>query len=531
MTSSRILLDTRTMTEMSRSNVSPLSNHASARSLLQRPSWWDCPVFPLVAWRKQYNNPVAMSNGDQEKQSASGANPGRTVLVVDDEKNIRRTLRMVLEAEGHAVEDAASAEQALALMGRTEVDCVLLDVKLPHMDGLEALMRIKETFKGDRDVPVIMISGHATVRDAVEATRAGAFDFFEKPLDRNRILVSVRNALERRRMLLEVRRLRESEQERFEMVGATPVMRELFATIAKVAPTKGRVLITGESGTGKELIARAIHRHSGLADRPFVKVNCAAIPPELIENELFGHERGAFTGAVARRQGLFEAAQGGTIFLDEVGDMSLPAQAKVLRVLQSGELVRVGGERVIHVDVRVLAATNKDLAEEVRQGRFREDLYFRLNVVPIHSPPLRERTDDIPLLVDRFLKESCRANGIRPKEIRPEVIEAFKRYPWPGNVRELRNLIERLVILSDEEITLEDLPEFLTDKPTTRLSMDRYADKTLREFREEMERRFILLKLEQNDWNVSRTAEALGMERTNLHKKMKTYGIKRSDAR
>ncbi len=460
-----------------------------------------------------------------------GTGPGWTVLVVDDEKNIRRTLRMVLEGEGYGVEDAASAEQCLAIMDRRPIDCVLLDVKLPNMDGLEALMRIKETFKGHWDVPVIMISGHASVQDAVQATRAGAFDFFEKPLDRNRILVSVRNALDRRRMLLEVRRLRESEKERFEMVGATPVMRQLFATIEKVAPTKGRVLITGESGTGKELIARAIHRHSLLFSGPFVKVNCAAIPPELIESELFGHERGAFTGAVARRQGLFEVAHGGTIFLDEVGDMSLAAQAKVLRVLQSGELVRVGGERVIHVDVRVLAATNKDLAEEVRQGRFREDLYFRLNVVPIHSPPLRERADDIPLLVDRFLDEICTENGMRRKRILPEVIEVFKRYHWPGNVRELRNLMERLVILSEREITIEDLPEFLTDKSNERLSMERYADKTLRDFREEMERRFILLKLEQNDWNVSRTAEALGMERTNLHKKMKAFGIKRSDAR
>jgi DNA-binding NtrC family response regulator len=452
-----------------------------------------------------------------------------TVLVVDDEKNIRRTLRMVLENEGYRVLTARSAEEALRLTGESDVHCFLMDVKLPGMDGVAALEKIKKGGVGDGGVPVIMISGHASVTDAVQATRLGAFDFFEKPLDRHRVLVSVRNALERRCIELEIRHLRARQQERFEMVGSSPLMEEMFGQIEKVAPTKGRVLITGESGTGKELVARAIHRNSSVVAGPFVKVNCAAIPPELIESELFGHERGAFTGAVGRKKGLFETASGGTIFLDEVGDMSLPAQAKVLRVLQSGELVRVGGEDVVHVDVRVLAATNKDLKQEVEQGRFREDLYFRLNVIPLHTPSLRERPEDIPLLVERFVEEFCSENGFKRKTIQPAVVKALQGYDWPGNVRELKNLIERMVILSDDTITRDDLPDYLAGPSKARVDLRRFAQKSLREFREQMERAFILLKLEECEWNISQTAKRLGIERTNLHKKIKSYGLRREE--
>ncbi|MCD6499479.1 MAG: sigma-54-dependent Fis family transcriptional regulator [Deltaproteobacteria bacterium] len=449
------------------------------------------------------------------------------VLVVDDEKNIRRTLKMVLEAEGYDVWTAESAEQALTQIEADRPDCVVMDVKLPKMDGVAALAKIREQWNEDV-VPIIMISGHASMSDAVRATKLGAFDFFEKPLDRNRILVSIRNAVQHVQMAQEVQELRSSLGERFELVGQSPPMLQLFRTIEKVAPTKGRVLITGESGTGKELVARAIHRNSDLADRPFVKVNCAAISPELIESELFGHERGAFTGAVARRRGLFEVANGGTIFLDEVGDMSLSAQAKVLRVLQTGEFVRVGGERVVRVDVRVLAATNKDLQEAIQANLFREDLYFRLNVIPIRTPALREHRTDIPLLVIRFVEEFCRQNGFRTKTVEPKAMDGLTAYPWPGNVRELKNVIERVVILSDETITVDDLPDFLADRTIGRVNLDHYTDRTLREFREEMERAFVLLKLNEFEWNISRTATALGVERTNLHKKIKALGLKRN---
>jgi DNA-binding NtrC family response regulator len=454
---------------------------------------------------------------------------GRTVLVVDDEKNIRRTLRMVLESEGYAVEECESAEEAIAWGG--EADVVMLDVKLPGMSGLEALGKLRPD-----EVPIIMISGHATLADAVAATKSGAYDFLEKPLDRERVVLAVRNAIERRVLRREVGQVRKGH----EMIGQSQPMMALYAQIAKVAPTKGRVLITGESGTGKELIARAIHAGSSVQSGPFVKVNCAAIPPELIESELFGHEKGAFTGATARKRGLFEVADGGTIFLDEIGDMSLSAQAKVLRVLQQGELSRVGGEAVIKVDTRVLAATNKDLAEEVKAGRYREDLYFRLNVIPLRAPALRERAEDIPLLAAAFVEQCCAENGFRSKRIAPDVLERLHAYPWPGNVRELRNLIERLVILSDDVITTSDLPDPYRGEHALMMTAAagaegggsggrKFGDITLREFREEMEKEFILEKLAAHGWNISRTAEALGIERTNLHKKMRAHGITRGE--
>ena len=470
-----------------------------------------------------------------------------TVLLVDDEKNIRRTLRMVLEGEGYPVEeaDSAAAAEAVLTSGRP-VDIILLDVKLGEDNGIELLGRLKARSIGeesggarfDPDIPVIMISGHASIDDAVKATKLGAFDFLEKPLDRNRVVVTVRNAAERRRMLAQVSSLRAAVDSRWELLGRAAVMNDLRRQIAKVAPTRSRVLVTGESGTGKELIARAIHRNSPVADKAFVKVNCAAISPELIESELFGHERGAFTGAVAKKRGLFEVAHGGTIFLDEIGDMSLSAQAKVLRVLQTGEFARVGGEQTLKTDCRVVAATNKELDKAVAAGEFREDLFFRLNVVPINSPPLRDRLDDVPLLAESFVAECCDENGFSRKAIDAAVLGKLRGYDWPGNVRELRNVVERLVIMSDDVIVERDLPPYLggpgrivgergESTPAPSVEIARHAEKTLREFREEVECDFIRYKLAEYDWNISRTAQALGIERTNLHKKMRALGIVR----
>jgi DNA-binding NtrC family response regulator len=461
-----------------------------------------------------------------------------TILVVDDEKNIRRTLRMVLEGSGFNTLEASSAEQCLETLKDGEVDLVILDVRLPKMSGIEALQKIRSE-PDTRKLPVLMVSGHASVAEAVQAVQLGATDFFEKPLDRDRVLVTVRNALKTWQLQREVEQLRADAEQRYEMIGESPVMRELFAQLEKVAPTSGRVLISGESGTGKELIARAIHRLSPRASKPFIKVNCAAIPAELIESELFGYERGAFTGAQGRKKGMFELANEGTLFLDEIGDMSASAQAKVLRALQSGEISRVGSEKAIAVDVRVLAASNKDLEVEVKEGRFREDLYFRLNVVPIVLPPLRERRVDIPLLARGFLRDFCAANGLREKPIDGEVLEALADRPWPGNVRELRNVVERMAILSGDRITLEDLPEEGVLSEGRRESappstvppvLDHNGQRpTLREFRNRAEKDYIVQTLEEVGWNISRAAMILGVERTNLHKKMRSYGIRREE--
>jgi DNA-binding NtrC family response regulator len=462
-----------------------------------------------------------------------------TILVVDDEKNIRRALRMVLEGSGFNTIEASSAEQCLETLKSSEVDLLILDVRLPKMSGIEALEKIRNEPE-TRKLPVLMVSGHASVAEAVQAVQLGATDFFEKPLDRDRILVTVRNALQTWQLQREVEQLRADVEHRYEMIGESPVIRSLFAQLEKVAPTNGRVLISGESGTGKELIARAIHRLSPRADEPFVKVNCAAIPAELIESELFGYERGAFTGAQGRKKGLFELANGGTLFLDEIGDMSASAQAKVLRALQSGEISRVGGEKAIAVDVRVVAATNKNLEVEVKDGRFREDLYFRLNVVPILSPPLRERRADILLLAQGFLREFSIENGLREKPIDDDVLAALAERSWPGNVRELRNVVERMAILSGERITLDDLPEEgvlsevrrgslpLSGLPPTR--GDAGERLTLREYRTRAEKDYILQTLDEVGWNISRAATILGVERTNLHKKMRSYGIRREEA-
>jgi DNA-binding NtrC family response regulator len=463
------------------------------------------------------------------------------ILVVDDEKNIRRTLRMVLESEGYSVEEAGSAEEALARLDGGGFDAVLLDVKLPGASGIEALSRalavpmIGEASGASRGswpealpraLPVIMISGHATIEDAVRATKLGAFDFLEKPLDRARVLLSVRNALERRTLTRQVSELRARLGEG-ELLGRSEAMKTLRAQIAKAAPTKGRILIEGESGTGKELVARAVHRQSALSHQPFVKINCAAIPRDLIESELFGHEKGAFTGAVSQRRGVFEAAHSGTLLLDEIGEMSASAQAKLLRILQTGELQRVGGEEIVRVDVRVLCATNKDLSREVREGRFREDLYFRLNVIPLRVPALRERRDDIPLLAQAFVESACHENGFAEKIIEPPAMDRLCAWSWPGNVRELKNSVERAVIFSGDSIGAADLPDEL--RGTAGAGSETGDEVTLKEFRDQVERDFIQRKLEQYAWNVSRTAEALGIERTNLHRKLRLLGLHKPD--
>jgi two-component system nitrogen regulation response regulator NtrX len=450
---------------------------------------------------------------------------------------------MVLEEPGYAVIDVATAEEALDVLRAEEVDLILLDVRLPNMSGIGLLQNIKQKPQLAY-LPVIMISGHASIAEAVQAVQLGATDFFEKPLDRDRVLVSVSNALRSVEMRQELDRLRAAVMEHYEMTGQSRIMKELYNAIEKVAPSKTRVLITGESGTGKELIARAIHRLSPRKDGPFILLNCAAIPNELIESELFGYERGAFTGAQTRKKGLFELADGGTLFLDEIGDMSPSAQAKVLRALQSGKISRVGSENSIAVDARVLAATNKDLETEVAKGNFREDLYYRLNVVRIHSPTLRERLDDIPLLFQVFLRDCCRDNGIKEKPTEPEVIEVLKQRPWPGNVRELKNAVERMVILSGERITVDDLPAIggltQTIAETHTKAQDPVFDQrtterrepreliTLKEFRDRAERQYIRETLEACDWNVSRASGILGLERTNLHKKLRALNIRRS---
>jgi DNA-binding NtrC family response regulator len=454
-----------------------------------------------------------------------------TVLVVDDEKNIRRTLRLTLEGAGYAVVEAETAEQALEALAAEPIDVGVFDIRLPGMDGLTLLARARELV---RDFPVIVVSGHAETDDVVEAIKRGAIDFFPKPVDRDRVLVSIRNALARRSLEERVQSLSTRER-RFadEMLGDSEAMRRLREEIGKVAPTSGRVLVLGESGTGKELVAQEIHRLSKRAEGPFVKVNCAAIPSELIESELFGHEKGSFSGAANRRRGQFEVAHGGTLFLDEIGDMSLSAQAKVLRALQTGEITRVGSEKAIGVDVRIVAATNKDLEAEVKEGNFREDLYFRLAVVPLRSPALREHLEDVPALSERFFLLAARENGLRPKLVAPGVVERLAQYRWPGNVRELRNVCERMVIMSGDRITEKDVPDYVGPRAAAPAAapggadLSRYGEVPLRELRELVERDYILKKLEEHDWNVTQASQALGVERTNLHKKIKQLGLSR----
>jgi two-component system nitrogen regulation response regulator NtrX len=446
------------------------------------------------------------------------------ILIVDDEEDIRKSLRMILEYEGYACLTAATPQEGLDLARREEPDVILLDIKMPQMDGLEVLGRLKE--RGDRG-EVVMISGHGNVATAVEATRKGAFDFLEKPLEEGRVLTSVRNALQQRRLSEENRELKEEKGSRYEMIGESPAVQGVWTAVAKASPTNATVLLTGESGTGKELVAWQICRLSQRRDRPFVKVNCAAIPEELIESELFGHEKGAFTGAVARQTGKFVQADSGTIFLDEIADMSPRTQAKVLRVLQDGEVEPVGMTKTLHVDVRVLAATNKNLESEIREGRFREDLYFRINTLIIPVPPLRERKGDIPLLIEHFSRLFCAENNRRPKKFAPEALRELVSLPWRGNVRELKGAVERLLIMAEgEEITLSDLAAIrspITAAPAPSLSHFR----TLQAFKEATERQFLLEKLKENDWNISATAKAIDTPRSNLYKKLEQYGLEK----
>lgn len=468
-----------------------------------------------------------------------------TVLIVDDERNILLTLSQALQLEGYQIELASDARVALDVLRARPVDAVLMDVKMPDMDGLTALTKMREL---NAELPVIMMSGHGTIDTAVKATQLGARDFLEKPISRDRMLLALRNALEHQKVVEELQTLR-AEVGRFDMVGSGAAMQRIYALIQRAAPSEGRVLITGENGSGKELIARAIHQYSRRKNGPFVKLNCAAVPHELIESELFGHEKGSFTGAASARRGKFELADGGTLFLDEVGDMPPAMQAKLLRVLQEGELERVGGSETLKVDVRVIAATNKDLEAEIRKGTFREDLYFRLNVVQVHAPALRERREDLPALIDAFLEEACRRNGRKTLRLLPEAFARMASYEYPGNVRELRNLVERVAILCEGPlVTGGEVEALLPARRTPGASPDtavplpapasvfppvlpanRYrADKTFRDQVEEAEREIILGALAFAKDNATEAARLLDLERGHFYKKMKALGLKRA---
>jgi two-component system nitrogen regulation response regulator NtrX len=447
------------------------------------------------------------------------------ILIVDDESGIRQALKQVLEYEDLVVRVAASGGEAITLYPEYRPHLVFLDVKMAGLDGLETLTRLRDL---DPKAQVVMISGHGTIATAVEATQRGAFDFLEKPLDTDRLLVSVRNALAHGELLDENTRLKEATESRFAMVGDSPALQTVRDLIAKVGPTSARVLITGDNGTGKELVARALHEASPRRERPFVEVNCAAIPSELIESELFGHMKGSFTGAFADRAGKFEQADGGTLFLDEVGDMSLSAQSKLLRVLQEGVVTRIGGSKPIQVDVRVLAATNKDLDIEIAEGRFREDLLYRLNVVPIDVPALRERTEDIPALVAFFAEQLASSAGVPGRKFADDAVRRLKSRSWPGNIRELRNAVERALILaSGKVITAADIDHLLPGPVAVGGPAGESGSQTFETFKLEAEKNFLTQKLKEHDWNVSETARSLKMPRSNLYKKIERYGLTR----
>jgi two-component system nitrogen regulation response regulator NtrX len=447
------------------------------------------------------------------------------VLIVDDEEAIRQSLQMMFEYEGYDCLQAASGPAGLKMIDSYQPDLIFLDIKMPQMDGLEVLKEIKAR---EGAPPVVILSGHGTVKTAVEATKLGAFDFIEKPPDSDRILLVARNALSQRKLVEENRRLRLTFDERYRMEGESAALQKVQEAIRRAAPTNATVLITGESGVGKELVARAIHRNSNRRDETFVQVNCAAIPEELIESELFGHEKGSFTGATEKQIGKFELAHKGTIFLDEVGDMSLRTQAKVLRVLQEGEVERIGSQKTITVDVRVIAATNKDLEAEIAKGGFREDLFFRLSVIPIAVPPLRERPEDVPVLVRHFVKQFAADNNLRPKSFAPPAVEALKRHSWRGNARELKNTVERLLIMVEaDEIRPEHLADVLR-RPAAAAgdsASPTEAPGSLQDFKASAERAFIVQKLRESRWNISATANAIGTPRSNLYKKLEQYGI------
>jgi two-component system nitrogen regulation response regulator NtrX len=452
------------------------------------------------------------------------------ILIIDDEAGIRQAIKQILDFEGYEVRAASSGGEGITLYPEFRPHVVFLDVKMAGLDGLETLTRLREL---DPASVVVMISGHATIPTAVDATQRGAFDFLEKPLDADRLLVTVRNALAQRELLGENERLRAVVTERYAMVGDSGPLNQVRELVAKVGPTNARVLITGENGTGKELVARGLHEASPRRDRAFVEVNCAAIPSELIESELFGHMKGSFTGAFADRTGKFEQADGGTLFLDEVGDMSLSAQAKLLRVLQEGVVTRIGGAKAIQVDVRVIAATNKELKDEILEGRFREDLLYRLNVVEIEVPPLRERLDDVPALVAHFTRQLTAAGGVPGRSIADDAMHRLQQRSWPGNVRELRNAVERLLILAPGRVvSAADVDRLLPAGDGAVPAMgasgpELSAPHTFETFKQEAERSFLEAKLREHEWNVSETARALKMPRSNLYKKIERYGLTR----
>ena len=453
--------------------------------------------------------------------------PTDTILIVDDEEPIRKSLADILGDEGYEVAAAASGREALDLLPEAQPALALLDIAMPDIDGIETLRRFKETRP---EMQVIMITGHGTIDTAVQTTKMGAYDFLQKPLSLERVSLAVKHGLEEFRLRQENEVLRKSIDRRYEIVGESGAIRSLKHQIGLAGPTNGWVLIHGESGSGKELVARAIHKASKRSGGPFVEVNCAAIPQELIESELFGHERGAFTGATGMKRGKFEVADRGTIFLDEIADMSLATQAKVLRVLEGQEFQRVGGTKTLRTDVRVIAASNKDLAAEIRKGAFREDLFYRLNVIPLEVPPLRDRKEDIPVLVRYFLQEFAAEYGQKPKAIDAAALDLFVRYPWNGNVRELRNFIERMMIMvPGPAITAADVPAPVSRPQAGRPSVDALgglgAYATLREARAAFEKEFLTRKLRENHGNVSKTADEIDVERSNLHRKIKALGI------
>jgi len=456
------------------------------------------------------------------------------ILIIDDERAIRSTLREILEYEDYQVDDIDNGQDGLDLIAKNDYDLVLCDIKMNRMDGLEVLT---EGLSIKPDLPFIMISGHGTVETAVEASRKGAFDFISKPPDLNRLLITVRNALDRGSLVIETKVLKRKVSKVRPILGNSQAIAKIKETIERVAPTDARVLITGANGSGKELVARWLHEKSNRANAPLIEVNCAAIPSELIESELFGHEKGSFTSAVKQRIGKFESASGGTLFLDEIGDMSLSAQAKVLRALQESKITRVGGEKELEVDVRVVAATNKDLLKEIEAGNFRMDLYHRLSVILIHVPPLAERKDDIGLLTQHFLEEICSDYGMPVKRISEPALDALKALPWTGNIRELRNMVERLIILSDKVITDADVKAFANPSgPVNEVHEAAAAPQTdfnqfknFQEYKDFAEREYIKFKLEKNNWNVSKTADDIDIQRSHLYSKIEKYGLKRGE--
>lgn len=462
------------------------------------------------------------------------------LLIIDDERAIRSTLREILEYESYDVDDIDNGIDGLELIKKNNYDLVLCDIKMNKMDGMEVLENAQII---KPDLPFIMISGHGTVETAIEASKKGAFDFVSKPPDLNRLLITVRNALDRGNLVTETKVLKRRVSKTRHILGASESISKIKETIDRVAPTEARVLVTGANGSGKELVARWIHEKSNRADSPLIEVNCAAIPSELIESELFGHEKGSFTSAVKQRIGKFELANGGTLFLDEIGDMSLSAQAKVLRALQEHKITRVGGEKELDVNVRVLAATNKDLLKEIEDGNFRMDLYHRLNVINIHVPHLTERTDDIPVIAQQFLEEICGDYGMPVKKISDSAMEALKALPWTGNVRELHNMIERLIILSDKSITENDVIAFANPTGGTNIGAgnsnvaaaqagsaipyDKFSN--FQDYKDFAEKEFIKFKLEKNNWNVSKTADDIEIQRSHLYSKIEKFGLKRSE--